>query len=178
MLYINSIHPKGEAEKKVIPNEPRIFYIAPLTEAHCRDICSWVYPPPYHTYHFRPWELMLSDQEEFADAEIRVNQYRAVLDASGELSGFVQFFPMVGVTRLGLGMRPDLCGCGNGIHFVRAIVQEAQRLAPQNQIDLEVMTWNERAIRVYTRAGFIITDTYQRMTPTGMEEFHCMVWSA
>ncbi|MHC2183122.1 ribosomal-protein-alanine N-acetyltransferase [Paenibacillus sp. PvR052] len=160
----------------MIHNEPPVFQLVPLTEAQCRDICSWTYPPPYDSYHFRPWQIMFSAQEEFADSEIRANQYRAVLDSDGVLSGFAQFFPIEGVTRLGLGMRPHLCGLGKGIHFVRAIVEEARRLSPQNQLDLEVMTWNERAIRVYARAGFIITDTYERMTPTGTGEFHCMVW--
>lgn len=161
----------------MIQSEAPVFHLAPLTEEHCRDICAWTYPPPYDVYRFKPWEQMLSLQEEFADPDIRANQYRAVLDAHGRLSGFAQFFPIVGVTRLGLGMRPDLCGGGNGVRFVEAIVEEARRRTPHNQIDLEVTVWNKRAIRAYIQAGFAITDTYERMSPIGMDEFHCMVWS-
>ena len=98
---------------------------------------------------------------------------------NGMLSGFVQFFPIVGVTRLGLGLRPDLCGKGGGIgtQFVQLLVQEAQRRTPRQEIDLEVLVWNERAIQTYERAGFTITDTYEKWTPTGMADFHCMVYT-
>lgn len=122
---------------------------------------------------------MLQDQAEFADPQIRAEQYRAVLDEDGLLSGFVQFFPIVGVTRLGLGLRPDLCGKGSGIgtQFVQLLVQEAQRRMPQQEIDLEVLVWNKRAIQTYERAGFTITDTYDKRTPTGIAAFHCMVYN-
>ncbi|MZQ82947.1 GNAT family N-acetyltransferase [Paenibacillus sp. 5J-6] len=123
---------------------------------------------------------MLQEQIEFADAHIRGEQYRAVVDASGVLSGFVQFFPIVGVTRLGLGLRPDLIGKGSGIglQFVQLLTREAQKIAPGHEIDLEVLVWNERAIRTYERAGFTITDTYEKQTPMGMSNFHCMVYDA
>ncbi|TDF92141.1 GNAT family N-acetyltransferase [Paenibacillus piri] len=150
--------------------------IVPLIEDHCRDICTWSYPPPYDVYNWRPWETMLSEQEEFADPELREKQYRAVVDEQGFLLGFAQFFPMQGVTRLGLGMRPDLCGQGLGVEFVRAIAAEAKQKAPANEIDLEVLSWNIRAFRVYRKAGFVHTDTYDRMTPTGRNLFYCMVW--
>lgn len=122
---------------------------------------------------------MLREQAEFADPQIREEQYRAVVDENGILSGFVQFFPIVGVTRLGLGLRPDLCGKASGIgtQFVHLLVQEAQRRTPQQEIDLEVLVWNERAIQTYERAGFTITDTYERSTPTGLAAFHCMVYN-
>ncbi|WP_028551308.1 GNAT family N-acetyltransferase [Paenibacillus sp. UNC451MF] len=150
--------------------------IVPLTEEHCQDICTWKYPIPYDIYNWRDWELMVKDQEEFADAALREEQYRGVVDSDGTLVGFAQFFPLVGVTRLGLGMHPHLCGQGYGVDFVRAIVAEAKQKAPANEIDLEVLIWNIRAYRVYEKAGFTHTDTYERMTPTGMDMFHCMVW--
>ncbi|WP_314799918.1 GNAT family N-acetyltransferase [Paenibacillus roseipurpureus] len=122
---------------------------------------------------------MVRDQSEFADLELRDAQYRGVIDADGTLTGFVQFFPIVGVTRLGLGLRPELCGSSGGLgsRFVQLLVAEAQRQAPHQEIDLEVLVWNERAIRAYQRAGFAITDTYEKWTPTGTAEFHCMVYT-
>ncbi|MNO96789.1 Acetyltransferase (GNAT) family protein [compost metagenome] len=95
----------------------------------------------------------------------------------GELCGFAQFFPIVGVTRLGISMRPDLCGQGLGTHFVQSIVHEAVRRKPENEIDLEVLTWNKRAIQVYLKVGFEITDTYERLTPDGQKPFYCMVFN-
>lgn len=154
-----------------------MFQFIPLTEAHCRDICTWSYPMPYHTYNWPSWETMLAQQDEFADEQLREEQYRAIVDKSGLMWGFVQFFPIVGVTRIGLGMRPELCGQGHGIAFVQAITAEARRRTPANEIDLEVLAWNVRAYRVYQQAGYEQTDTYTKTTPTGKELFYCMVWN-
>jgi [ribosomal protein S18]-alanine N-acetyltransferase len=152
------------------------FRLVPLTEAHAREICGWRYPPPYDIYNWQPWELLVSRQEELGDPYIRETQFRAILDRDEQLCGFAQLFPIVGVTRLGLGMRPDLCGQGLGTSFVRAIAEYARKTNPGNEIDLEVLTWNERALRTYRQAGFVVTDTYVRGTPSGPGEFHCMVW--
>jgi [ribosomal protein S18]-alanine N-acetyltransferase len=140
------------------------------------EICTWAYPAPYELYNWPSWEDLIKKEAEFADAEIRLSQYAAVVDAAEGLCGFVQFFPIVGVTRLGLGLRPDLCGHGNGLQLLMLAVEEAKRRAPKNEIDLEVLVWNERAIKAYRKAGFAITDTYVRGTTSGPAEFHCMVY--
>jgi ribosomal-protein-alanine N-acetyltransferase len=149
----------------------RIF---PLTEEHGKEICTWTYTPPYDIYNWPSWEQMMKDDYEFADPLLRQNQYGAAVDKHYALCGFVQFFPIIGVTRLGLGLRPDLCGKGLGSLYVQLLVQEAKLRAPLNNVDLEVITWNDRAIKTYLSAGFEITDTYERMTPTGNAQFHCM----
>ncbi|MGZ9587298.1 GNAT family N-acetyltransferase [Paenibacillus marinisediminis] len=147
-----------------------------MTEEDGRAICGWMYTPPYNLYQFLPWAEMKALEIEFGDPALRRQQYVVVRDEKGELSGFAQYFPMEGVTRLGLGMRPDLTGKGFGVWFVNAIVKEALRRNPNNEIDLEVLTWNKRAIAVYERCGFRITDTYERRTAAGMGTFHCMVY--
>ncbi|PZE20118.1 GNAT family N-acetyltransferase [Paenibacillus xerothermodurans] len=151
------------------------YHIVPLKEEQCQEICTWSYPPPYDIYNWRPWADMLAAQEEFADKELREQQYRAVVDNKGEMWGFAQFFPMKGVTRLGLGMDPKRCGQGFGVDFVRAVAAYAREQSPDNEIDLEVLTWNIRAYRVYRSAGFVHTDSYDRMTPHGRQAFYCMV---
>lgn len=177
--------------------------VVPLTEKACQELCTWRYPAPYDLYNWPTWNTMLQNHSEFADPQIREAQYRGVVDESGTLYGFVQFFPLMGVTRLGLGLRPDLCGKGGvsnsesegrgesgrnntstnglgnrlGSSFVQLLVAEAQQRAPQQEIDLEVLVWNERAIRAYQRAGFTITDSYEKWIPTGPADFHCMVYT-
>lgn len=150
------------------------FVLSPLTEAQARRICTWRYPAPYDLYNWPDWNVLEAKNEEFADPAIRREQYRAVTTRDGELAGFAQLFPLEGWTRLGLGLRPDMCGQGVGPDFVRAIADHAKREYPERKVDLEVMTWNERAIRTYIKAGFVIRDTYVRSTPTGPGEFHCM----
>jgi ribosomal protein S18 acetylase RimI-like enzyme len=161
--------------------------LVPMSEEHARQICEWRYEGPYAIYNWSTWEELCRKQEEFADPEIRVQQYLSAItdgteaagptDTTEQLCGFAQLFPLVGITRLGLGLRPDLCGCGIGSAFVELIAQEACNRQPANEIDLEVLVWNTRAIKAYERAGFHITDTYERGTPTGPDIFHCMVYN-
>lgn len=150
--------------------------VVPMTEQHAETICGWRYEPPYDLYGWDSWATMRRLEIEFGDPDLRQRQYAAVTDDRGELQGFAQFFPLLGVIRLGLGMRPDLCGRGLGPYFVSMIVEEAQRRAPEGEVDLEVLIWNRRAIRAYEKAGFRITDTYFRQTPDGSAQFHCMVY--
>lgn len=152
------------------------FRLVTMTLAHCRTICEWRYQPPYHIYEWKAWEQVAETGYEFGDADIRDAQYASVVDENDALIGFAQFFPMEGVTRLGLGMRPDLCGQGFGPSFVGAIAREACRRKPDDEIDLEVLVWNERARIAYERAGFEVADQYERLTPRGAAEFYCMVY--
>lgn len=163
-----------EREQDVRPEEPR-FRIVPMNIRHCQDICTWTYEPPYDIYQWSSWAQMEEDGDEFGDRQIRETQYVSVLDGEGTLIGYAQLFPLQGVTRLGLGLRPELCGRGLGPAFVRCIVEEARSRRPDDEIDLEVLVWNHRARRAYAKAGFVVTDRYERPTPKGPMEFLCMV---
>lgn len=155
---------------------PLTFRVVPMQEEHAALICGWQYDPPYNIYSWAPWDQMKALEVEFGDARPRHEQYAIILDQQDQVYGFAQYFPLQGVTRIGLGMRPEKCGQGQGKAFVTAIVQEAIRRNPSNEIDLEVLTWNNRAIQVYLKCGFVIQDTYERQTPTGLMPFHCMVY--
>ncbi|KAA9004662.1 GNAT family N-acetyltransferase [Paenibacillus spiritus] len=145
--------------------------------AHAREICGWQYEPPYNIYGWLPWDQLEALGVEFGDPKIREEQYVSVVNDQDVLCGFAQLFPVEpSVVRLGIGMRPDMCGQGTGHLFVGAIVQEALRRYPDREIDLEVLTWNQRAIRAYQKGGFTITDAYERQTPTGVKPFYCMVY--
>jgi ribosomal-protein-alanine N-acetyltransferase len=150
--------------------------IASMTETHGQTISTWTYPPPYHIYNWPSWEHMVQGELDFADPVVRKDQYAAVVDGQGELCGFAQFFPIVGVTRLGLGLRPDLLDSGKGAYLTSLLVMEAKKRAPRSSIDLEVLIWNLRAQRCYLKAGFKVTDTYIRSTPGGLAAFYCMVY--
>ncbi|MEK3884869.1 GNAT family N-acetyltransferase [Paenibacillus sp. PL2-23] len=150
--------------------------IEPLSELHAAELCRWRYEAPYDVYNWPDWTDMKKDGIEFGDPVLRVQQYRSVLDPSGELVGYAQLFPLGDVVRLGLGLRPGLCGRGLGERLVRTIAQEALRSSHGAQIDLEVFVWNSRAIRAYEKAGFRIEDTYMRPVKGAEQECHCMVY--
>jgi len=150
----------------------------PMDETHAALICQWAYEPPYHIYNFPAWEDMKKDEIEFGDPVLRKEQYWVAVNEAEELIGYAQLFPMGGVTRLGLGLRPDLCGRGKGSLLAQSAASLAHSLKPDNEIDLEVLTWNQRAIRAYEKAGFVTTDTYFRFLLQGdTGECHCMVFT-
>ncbi|WP_343222699.1 GNAT family N-acetyltransferase [Paenibacillus agaridevorans] len=170
-------------------HEPNLSYykpnlsaltIGPLEVSHAEQLCTWRYEEPYERFNWPSWDQMKQDGIEFGDPVLRAEQYGAILDERQRLIGYAQFFPMGSVTRLGLGLYPDLCGQGLGSSVVGLMAAEALRRCPGNEIDLEVLVWNVRAIRAYEKAGFSITDTYLRPSFSGGEPewFHCMVYEA
>ncbi|HEX6819259.1 MAG TPA: GNAT family N-acetyltransferase, partial [Ktedonobacterales bacterium] len=125
---------------------------------------AWRYPAPYDTYDVGEPEQALT---EMLDPR---SPYFAARDEHGELIGYLCFgtaatvsdapeprpFDADGALCFGLGLRPDLTGHGKGLGlaFVRAGLDFARaRFAPP-AFRLYALTWNERAIRVYERAGF------------------------
>ncbi|MHA6534530.1 GNAT family N-acetyltransferase [Paenibacillus sp. BAC0078] len=157
-------------------SSPVTFHVVPMEATHAAEICEWNYKPPYNIYGWMPWEQMQALEIEFGDPRLRSEQYVSVVNGQGSLCGFAQLFPMEGVVRLGIGMRPELCGHGMGHLFTATVVEAALARYPEREIDLEVLTWNQRAIRAYQKSGFTITDTYERRTPTGDKPFYCMVY--
>jgi ribosomal-protein-alanine N-acetyltransferase len=147
-----------------------------MTEEDGRVICEWRYPAPYDLYRWPPWETMVKQGREFGDEHIRQTQYMSVGGEQGQLVGYVQFFEMERTLRLGMGLRPDCCDLGWGATLTGLAVQEACRRQPAAEVDLEVEKWNKRAIKVYEKAGFVLTDEYERRASHGIVDVICMVW--
>ena len=68
---------------------------------------------------------------------------------------------------IGLGLRPDLTGRGLGLDFFRAGVEFARERFRPALIVLNVAAFNERAIAVYERAGFVRTGAPAGPSSTG-----------
>ncbi|MBJ6360775.1 GNAT family N-acetyltransferase [Paenibacillus sp. GCM10012307] len=151
------------------------FTFCPLTEAYAQEACSWRYPPPYDVFERLSWEHQKAAEIDLGDPIVRDKQYLAIVDQHYILCGYVQLFPLSGVLRLGVGLRPDLCGQGLGAPLMRKLALEARRHAPGQEIDLEVPAWNVRAIKAYEKAGFHITDTYALKVGPDWQDVHCMV---
>jgi [ribosomal protein S18]-alanine N-acetyltransferase len=152
------------------------FELRPMTETDARLLCDWRYPAPYERYGWPAWERMAQEGRKFADPEIRAAQYLSVYRETDEFAAYVQLFPLDRAIRIGLGLRPDLCGAGLGADVVRLAVGEARRRQPDAEIDLEVETWNRRAIKAYEKAEFAAEDEYDILGPQGTVRVLCMVW--
>lgn len=139
-----------------------------MRDADARAIAGWHYECPYRFYDA---EQDADDLAELLDAEARGEAYWAATDRDGDLQGFFSFRVEGTAVEIGLGMRPDLTGQGHGLAFVRCGLAFARARYQPTAIVLHVAAFNQRAIRVYERAGFVAVSRLMRATNGGQHEF-------
>ena len=76
---------------------------------------------------------------------------------------------------IGLGLRPDLTGHGLGDAFVAACLDHARRTRHPRSLRLAVAEFNQRAIRVYERAGFRTLGSCESPVRGRSVQFHVMI---
>ncbi len=111
---------------------------------------TWRYEPPYAFYD--------SEAEPVKNPE----RYFAARDDDGALAGFYYFEQKGDVLEYGLGLRPDLTGRGLGLDFFRAGLEFGRERYRPSLVRLYVAAFNQRAIKVYERAGFRETGRHVR----------------
>ena len=124
--------------------------IRPESAEAFRERASWRYEPPFDFYDGDPEPVL--NPERFYEAS----------DEDGSLVGFYYFEEKGEALEIGLGLRPELTGRGLGLEFFRAGLEFGRaRFRPARMI-LNVAAFNERAIKVYERAGFRETGRHIR----------------
>ena len=113
------------------------------------------------------------DYEEIVTPELRGDRYFSVFSGDG-LIGFFCVEQAEGTPEIGLGLRPNLTGQGRGTAFLNEILQFVRENYTFEKIRVDVASFNQRAIKVYERAGFVKTETCQVHTNGGIHEFTVM----
>lgn len=99
----------------------------------------------------------------------------AVDDEHGNFVGLFQFSRQWGsAITIGLAMHPDFTGKGHGLAFVQAGLAKARYLYAPTTFCLVVAAFNQRAQKVYERAGFQTIKEFTRTMPQGREAFYKM----
>lgn len=127
-----------------------------MTKALAEVILDWRYEPPYDFYN--------DNNKEESMKELLEEPYFAVLNDDGNLVGFycigyaaqVPLGYLFGAYQedcldIGLGMKPELTGKGNGESYIQFVLEQ---IKGSKSIRLTVADFNERAITLYERAGF------------------------
>jgi [ribosomal protein S18]-alanine N-acetyltransferase len=144
-----------------------------MTEEDARIILTWKYEAPYSIYNYPASETIIAQMLE------RRSPYYAARNEQRELVGFFCFGTVAQVwdndipalstedhiIDIGLAMRPDLTGKGLGLDFVKAGLCFAEEQFTPQRFRLFVLAWNQRAIRVYEKAGFICTREFIQPNP-------------
>jgi [ribosomal protein S18]-alanine N-acetyltransferase len=140
---------------------PMRFHVRAMDEGSAAAIASWHYDGPYSFYDLTSDE---DDLNEFMDRSRWGDVLFAVDDQTGELVGFYEFTRVRDgdVVEVGLGLRPDLTGRGLGGDFIDGALEFGRRRFRPRAFRLAVAAFNERAIQVYERAGFVRTGTHTR----------------
>ena len=152
----------------------------PLDADDARTILSWRYEGPYAVYNPQPPDLAVAVAILIDPA----NAYFAARDEVGMLIGFCCFgadaqvpggdYADTALLDVGLGLRPDLTGGGRGLAFTLAVLTLGrERFAPA-RFRLTVAAFNERAQKVYLRAGFRPLGRFRRGEGTDTPEFLIM----
>ncbi len=146
------------------------FIFTPMNEKYANAIANWHYDDVYSFYD------MAADEEDLGilmDTNNWRDIIKAVLYGDDELVGWAAFYTENDEFWLSLGLRPDLTGRGLGEEFVTQCAKYAvshYKLAKQI-IRLHVALFNQRAIKVYQKAGFKETNRTIRDTHVGQLDF-------
>ena len=132
--------------------------ITAMTTEYARQISHWKYDGEYSLY---------DENEENAD-EFMDGTHYICLSENDELVGYFCFgkdaqIPTVeknvyegDYLDIGLGLKPDLCGRKLGLSFFHKGLDFAFETFGTTSFRLSVAAFNERAIKVYERAGFYV----------------------
>jgi ribosomal-protein-alanine N-acetyltransferase len=143
--------------------------IEEMSHADALEIVGWRYPGEYSFYDR---DADQRDAGELLDADLRKEMYFSVHGRRGALVGFLQLTKAGAETvDIGLGLRPELTGRGLGKRFVGEALAFTRTRFDARRFTLAVASFNERALRVYERCGFVEGARSIRITAGAEWEF-------
>lgn len=141
--------------------------IKEMKEAYIQTIFSWCYPEPYTQYNMP--SLSTAREKGYGILDPKQRYMFHALCEQDICIGYFRTYQKDGKTFLGIALQPELCGKGVGKQAMQQILfYYASRLS---SLYLEVDIQNMRAIRCYLACGFLITQMYQKKTPTQMRTY-------
>ncbi len=131
--------------------------VRPSTEQDVREFAGWRYDMPYDAYDIN--ESLQEAVAYFLDTGTHCH----TLHEGDAVVGYCTFGHdaqvrggdyRVDAIDIGLGVRPQRTGAGEGSRFVDAVVTHAIAASDPSLLRVTIATGNVRALRVWIRAGF------------------------
>jgi ribosomal-protein-alanine N-acetyltransferase len=141
--------------------------VKPLSADQVREFIRWEYAGPYAIYNMSP-EDEEAEVRFFLDPE---NGYWGISDQEGAFLGFCNFGADARVpggdyakeaVDIGMGMRPDLTGQGQGALYAAAVFDFAVAQYPDQKQRVTIAEFNERAQQLCRKFGFVQTERFLR----------------
>ncbi len=143
------------------------FVFKPMDRENARVVSAWTYERPYDLYN-TPMEARHQTVDYLTDHR---NHYYLITDEHENLLAYCCFGKEGQVSGgdyeddaldLGLGMRPDLTGQGQGNLFVQAVIDFAIEHYAPGSLRVTIAEFNKRAQRVWQKAGFRFEQRFER----------------
>lgn len=139
----------------------------PMDKESIHTVIHWSYEPPYDVYN-----LWNENHEEIAACLMAPeNHYYQMLDEQDDLVAFCCFgeegqvpggdYRTAGLD-VGLGVRPNLTGHGQGQDFAISVLKFGQGEFSPTMFRVTIASFNFRAIRVWRKLGFRHTQIFKR----------------
>ena len=143
-----------------------------MTPSVAREIAdTWRYPEPYDFYD------QTADPDDYTEfvTETHWPTHFWEVRSDERLVGFFSADLEDARCEVALGLHPSLTGTGRGLAFVEVgLARLAPLLKPDCEVLLDVAEFNQRAICVYQRAGFVVTRRFDQDTNGGTFPFVAM----
>ena len=139
----------------------------PVSKEDVQKFYFWRYEPPYDIYN-EGGDLSDEELAYFLDPQIRCH---AMFDGTNTLIAYCTFGAdgqvpggdyKADALDIGMGVRPDLTGQGKGVDYAQAAINFALDTYAPHALRVTIATFNERAQKVWQKAGFVEIDRFGR----------------
>lgn len=137
-----------------------IFKFQVMQHPSASEIVTWNYGGIYGIYDFSKLkeevsELMNGDYFEVKDERAEIIGFLCCGESARVPGGYkAGIYKQEGYVDIGIGLKPDLTGKGHGLSFINQCMNYLTNPGEISKFRLVVAQFNERAIKVYEKAGF------------------------
>jgi len=149
-----------------------MYKIKPMDWESATSVSKWCYPKPYHVYNMDSGgsgAQLMNGQFFSVHRDQKLMGFFCLFRAArvpwGEDNGY---YPP-GFIDIGLALHPDLTSQNMGLGFLETGLDFVRKAYPGQPIRLTVACFNQRAQKVYSRAGFQQVDYFS--VPNGQDFF-------